>query len=274
MAGHAPSPSALINGHAPSPTGVDAIEPSPAELSGPSSAEGALRSGKERHPFQPGSEVRIDAAERLRPLCGVSGCGMVANAQRHRGFAPPKAPVKHRRPKVGVMAEPTPVEPAWEVHLLAHAIDVALDLPTDKLGWLLRLRLAEARRTLGEDFPGLIAEARSLESAFEGGGGDPVESDSGTRVPQTRPLSIGFTPNPVRAARKLRRGIRNDRVRALFDRAIEAGWHARATGSGHIALLGPGAEHLSLSTTMTADGHGWGNLRSAARRMGIDVAGL
>ena len=75
--------------------------------------------------------------------------------------------------------------------------------------------------------------------------------------------------------RSLRRGIRSDRVRGLFDRATDAGWSAKELGSGHLGLFAPdGRTRLTISMTAKGDGHGWLNVRADAKRAGLDVAGL
>lgn len=75
-------------------------------------------------------------------------------------------------------------------------------------------------------------------------------------------------------AREVTKGIRNDRVRELATRAVAQGWTPRKTGDGHLRLEHAGHPPLVLSMTGTADGRSWRNARAAARRRGLDVAGL
>lgn len=52
-----------------------------------------------------------------------------------------------------------------------------------------------------------------------------------------------------------RRAFRNDRIRALYDRAIEAGWSARMGGDGHVQMYAPdgnGRMSLSISSSDAA----------------------
>lgn len=55
--------------------------------------------------------------------------------------------------------------------------------------------------------------------------------------------------------RSLRRAFRNDRMRALYDRARDTGWAAVLDGGGHVRMTSPdGKTVMTLSTTAVAKG--------------------
>jgi len=225
----------------------------------------------EPHEFNEGLEVALDKRGYRLRLCRPP-CGAPANAPQHRGYGAHKrgyVPKSQRAP----VAPPVPV-PTWEAHLLAHAIDVALDLPTSGLSWRVRTRLILVRQALAEDFPGLVVGEKPIDSIMQTAA-EIIDLPSRTRTrraPEAPPPST--VPNPIRATRKLRRGIRNDRVRALFDRATAQGWLGRTLGSGHIEMRGPDGARLVISETSNGMGRGWDNARAQAKRLGIDTAGL
>lgn len=65
----------------------------------------------------------------------------------------------------------------------------------------------------------------------------------------------------------LRRSIRNDKMRSLFDQAIAAGWAARRDGRGHIRLSPPdGGPFLSMSGTSNGLGRSVQNAEATFKR--------
>ena len=52
----------------------------------------------------------------------------------------------------------------------------------------------------------------------------------------------------------LRRSIRNDRMKQVYDQAIAAGWIARLRGSGHIRMTAPNDKRTFLTISVTASG--------------------
>lgn len=218
-----------------------------------------------RHPFIPSGNYVDRPPDKIgriwhRQLCGE--CGLFQNAVRHRGVASPEpqkaAPAK-RQPVV--RAERIKV-PEAELALLAIAVDQALALPADSLGWKLRLRLAEIRPLIEiPTFP-TMAVSHVEEAVTE------VMTEA---VPALKPIA-----RPVAPAGKqysILRGIRHDKVRELVKRAMAQGWSVSKTGSGHIAL-DKGKQRIIMSGTSTGAGRSWGNARSQARKYGIDVTGL
>ena len=69
----------------------------------------------------------------------------------------------------------------------------------------------------------------------------------------------------------VKRGIRNDKLRKLFDTAVKQGWTAEVDGAGHVKLTDPRTlERFQISTT--AGGHrSYLNTRAQAKRAGLDV---
>jgi hypothetical protein len=67
--------------------------------------------------------------------------------------------------------------------------------------------------------------------------------------------------------RDLRRAIRNDQMRRVYDRAIEHGWTAERRGSDHLWLTSPdGAARMTMSTTAVAQGRGVLNNEAVLKR--------
>lgn len=67
--------------------------------------------------------------------------------------------------------------------------------------------------------------------------------------------------------RALRRSIRNDRQRDLYDQALALGWTARMGGSNHLRLLAPdGTTAMTISCTTSGNGRGVQNNLSILKR--------
>ena len=67
-------------------------------------------------------------------------------------------------------------------------------------------------------------------------------------------------------------GWRSGTQRTIFRTAVKAGWTWRLNGEGHIAMTSPdGAHHLTLSRSANDKGRQAANLKSMARRAGLDV---
>jgi hypothetical protein len=70
-----------------------------------------------------------------------------------------------------------------------------------------------------------------------------------------------------RATPPNRRAFRNDRIRALFDKAVDAGWTHRYGGDGHVQMASPdGKTRMSLSTTASDAARGVQNAEAIWKR--------
>jgi len=239
------------------------------------SAPLALRPG-DYHDFVPG-EAFVDAAGHNRVRCYL--CGKPANAPSHRspermaaataamraGRHRPKKPtllpaIVHVAPApvAQPVAQPIQAPPDWKLYLLRHAVELALDAGIDDDAVALRAR--ELQRALRSRFYG----TRTPEPK----GATPKI----VAKPLTEPRQTVITSDE---ARRVAKTFRGDKQRALFLRAVDAGWRFDRTGTGHVRLLGPEGQTLIVSTTAIADrGHGYRNLRADAKRKGLDVEGL
>src|SRR5262245_8122346 len=230
------------------------------------------------HPFRLGLLTTTGKRGQVIRLCDQ--CGKPGNAPGHRAEAIRQAglPVPPKpEPKARTRAARSPTSraatsvragslPAAELVGLAIAIDRALALPPDALGWRLRLRLADVRPLLGLPvYPTLAAPDAEP---------DPEAPDT-----HLRKLRPALAPKPLPVARDatyagILRGIQSTRNRNLVRRAHESGWAVALTGAGHVSLR-RGDTVLNVSTTQREGrGHGWANLRADAKRAGIDVTGL
>ena len=53
----------------------------------------------------------------------------------------------------------------------------------------------------------------------------------------------------------LRRAFASDRLRKVYQRAVDLGWLAKVHGDGHVAMYSPdGSTHITLSTTASDNG--------------------
>lgn len=69
------------------------------------------------------------------------------------------------------------------------------------------------------------------------------------------------------ARTNLRRAFRNDRMRALYDRAIDYGWSATLDGAGHVRMVSPDSKTVMvLSTTAVAQGRSVLNNEAVLKR--------
>lgn len=243
------------------------------------------RERAEKHPFDPtGGQVVIDARGHRYPACRV--CGQKSFTIAHRGLATVPTPTPLRVvpvPHDRTTTPSTPVRtardririPDAEVAGLAIAIDRVLALPDDVVDWKLRLRLQGARELIDVPvFPTLDRRLVDDGGSEDEGRGEAstLPTDSVTPTVKSTPLP----PSPVVNARRILTGIRSSRVRELAKRAQSAGFELTMTGGGHLAMS-KGSHRIITSMTMAdsrRDGHGWGNLRSEAKRAGIDVTGL
>lgn len=159
----------------------------------------------------------------------------------------------------GISHEPTNVErvPPWQ--LKALELHVAEALRVD-VSYALRILLLDTQRAIRSELsPTTVRHAPDVE------------------LPATRPATV--TPprhdQPLSAGTStIGRGIRNDRFRALYARAVSEGWAPKPTGSGHVRLTGPSGSSFVISITSDGGGRAFRNTRAQAKRAGLDVTGL
>jgi len=227
------------------------------------------------HEYRAGPGVMADKRGRRHGLC--ADCGKPANAPYHRrgwrGLAPLPKPAPRTRaargapsPRASAGVRAGRSLPAAELVMVAVAVDRALALPADALGWRLRMRLADIRPLLGvPTYPTLAAPDHEPDE--DAPGADLVE-----HRPELRPKTLPLADDARIVG--LLRGIQSGKNRELVKRARDQGWDVAMTGSGHIALS-KGQSRILVSTTQREGrGRGWANLRADARRAGIDVTGL
>lgn len=76
----------------------------------------------------------------------------------------------------------------------------------------------------------------------------------------------------ISQARALVRSIRSDKIRDLTEKAIEAGFDAYYSGSGHLRLVNPeNGASVWLSTTSNGAARAFKNTRAALKRAGLDL---
>lgn len=259
------------------------------------------------HSFVASPSTFVDKANRTRIACAI--CGKPSNAWSHRSAAamaasvakirstkaskpnpeavawhelPPKLPpgpkpALEARPLESIRPKaPSPRIADWRLTLLRLAIEQALNAD---LSMVLRMRLTEAQRALRSDLYGTVAIALP-ESSHSDAKPELPKAPSPTApdtLPAARPSppEVSLSKGRVDGARQAARAFRGDKQRALFLRAVDAGWDWAATGSGHMRIVGPTGAVVIISTTAIADrGHGYRNLKSQAKRAGLDVEGL
>ena len=254
--------------------------------------------GAERHAFVSGPDVVTASNGRRIPQCAT--CGKAKNSQRHRAYRPlvkrqgKAAPVLVESPPytppvtpsvsvppgmVPMSALPPLEDPPEYVHAGALALALALDAVLDS-----------------EDGAGLSVTATVYATGLRSMLGVPrfrATRLAAVEVVPDRPklatrdvdlsavAGVPWAARPkakdrpeVSRARAATKGIRNDKMRALATRAIASGWTPRHMGDGHLRLERAGQAPLTISTTANGAARGWHNVRSAARRRGIDVADL
>lgn len=248
------------------------------------------------HRFDPSQTVVIrDARGHSTPAC--LACGKAKRATEHGGLSNPLPPVDDAE-YVAPTPAPTPIRPATlrslprpakrpaetptpavrvaksvdrmpaELVLAALTIDRLLALPDDLVDWRLRTRLQGARDLIAIPvFPTL--DVRLTPEVVDETETPPVDNVEVNRT------AVPITPAPAIAIRGILAGIRNDRIRELVKRASADGWTVGKTGSGHVSIA-KGKQRMILSTTSNDGrmGHGWGNVRATAKRVGLDVTGL
>lgn len=241
------------------------------------------------HPFKPGGPLVPDSRGRRNPSC--LACGAIARARRHwtpeqSAAAALKQGASRRRsnawrrlaegprgspqvlppPQLAAL-EPVPRVADWRLSMLRLALDQSLEGPS--LSFALRRSLLDARAALRSELYGLPATDRVEPPTHAAVDYGPA------RVGPLEPLARPSPQVEESSARRraLSRKIRDDRTRALVERAVAAGWQWRVTGTGHVALTGPAGESLVMSAT-PSDHRGYLNNRARARRLGLDVSGL
>lgn len=235
----------------------------------------------ERHEHQPGGAPFADRRGRLHPTC--LACGSTANSPLHRtGPTMPRRPRARPAPVVSLACMPR------ELVMLAYACDAVAELPVAVAGWRVQLRAAELRDALGgiprperELWRAPVVELDPAEpvavmapTAFINGSVEGSRFDHRARqgeLPVPR-LVDTVEQSALARAKQQTRGIQDRRSRELALRAVVAGYQLRRGRGGHW-ILEHGTARLVIAGS-TGDHRAWLNLRSQARRQGIDVEGL
>lgn len=189
----------------------------------------------------------------------------VAIVERHRErIDQPSARVE---PPASVFPRLTPAsrpdenvgEPAaWQLRALALMLDEALHV---ELSYALRIQLLDAQRAVRS---ALAPTTVRSKPAVAPDPPKPAPSSPARSTPA--PLGPGYS--------RIARGIRNDRERALYQRAVEAGWMPKVLGDGHLRLTSPSGAVFVLSMTTNGGGRSYRNDKAGAKRAGLDVSGL
>ena len=250
------------------------------------------RERAERHPFDESSTVFVsDARGHRTPACLT--CGKTRRATEHGGLSAPLPPVVptdpatprplrvvtdaplSAPPRTAARPRPTKITPpAAEIAMVALAIDRLLAMPEEAVDVRLRMRLSSARELLAcPPFPTMdVRLTDPVDPLVQADDDDPLAAPSivATFAPR-RPLE----PDRAIGQRSVVAGIRSDKYRELARRALQAGFTAHKTGSGHLSLDKGGTRIiLSMTAETGRRGHSWGNARAEAKRAGIDVTGL
>jgi hypothetical protein len=165
---------------------------------------------------------------------------------------------------------------AREVYLLAYAIDALLELPTDAVGWRLRLRAVDTRAAIPE--VAVLEEPwRRRIAEPEPGVPEPVLPPPAPVLPPPHPISDRapdrVPTSELSRARQMTHGISNGHARELAIRAVLAGYQFRRSSGGHY-VLEQGRKRITLSGSAADRGRSWANTKAHAKRLGIDVEGL
>ena len=241
------------------------------------------------HLFRPGRRVLVASDGRRFARCAT--CGQTKRFAAHRQAArlaaglDPRDPrvIRRESPQAGRAVPPPPDRPTvakdsdppapiaipnvaplpWQLHLLDLALETTL-----------RADIAYATRVLALDLQRAVrSELRAPATTRPAPVGAPaIDAHKPRRlrvVSDDEPLS----PGSGAQLRRIARGIRSERVRALFLRAVESGWQWRLTGDGHLRVTGPAGLPLVLSTTGDR-GRGYANAKAKAKRLGLAVDDL
>lgn len=245
-----------------------------------------IESSSSAHAFVDDGRRELGPAGRSYAICAVCGRrrigvshGRVDPERRRRAhYRPPRQPKPKPQPRrrAADLVEPTP----REILELALMLDAVLELPDGLVDWRVLLRsqalrdaLPEIPRSSGIRAPEQTMPAPSSSRARSDGAGTSQDAPRATLALVAQPTLIEHAPRSDRSrARALTKSIPDRRVRELCARGIVAGFGLRHAGSGHW-ILERGAERVTMSGT-PAGGRAWSNIRSHARRVGIDVEGL
>lgn len=206
----------------------------------------------DRHAFVDSGETMTDAKGRHLRLCDV--CLKPKIGTGHDAQAQPAA----RTPLTARVVRKAPL--AREVRMLALALDAVLDAPIDNIGWRVYIRSLDLRKAIPID--------RDADSK-------PIEQIEKPLPPPEDVSNLHYTapPAPVRArASAATKGIRDDRMREIANRAIADGWIGSRTGSGHYRLT-KGGQAIVIGMNVS-DNRAWKNAKAKARQLGINVEGL
>lgn len=246
----------------------------------------------EPHPFVLG-EVRQDRRGARLAYCAT--CGTAARGRMNLRTHPPAASPAEAEPQLSPTPEPAPwqppkapprrrgrrpgyMTPAWELRLLAIALDRAILAGPDRVGWRPLLRIQDLRKVLEEAGlpPEPAHELTPVPSAAGDGESPPAAEDSAPPPPAPQLSAYGHVQQSTKArARQATKAIRDPQTRALAVRAVSLGASIRRNGQGHLVLEGgPLRTRLTVSGSSNGRGRAWPNVRAAAKRAGLDVEGL
>jgi hypothetical protein len=251
-----------IHPFVPSPTGERVT--TPGKLGTPASWPACAVCGQ---PARSGHKRASPTTSRARdsvPASTIPPVGAGISRPTPERAAERAAVVERYRERVAV--GPAPVEPnvehapPWQ--LKALELHVAEALRVD-VSYALRILLLDTQRAIRSELaPTTVRRAPAVEPPKP----PPVEHRPVEPPRADAPLSAGLSV--------VARGIRNDKMRDLFRRAIGAGWSPKVLGNGHLRLTGPTGSSFTLSMTSDCGARAYKNDRAQAKRAGLDVTGL
>lgn len=227
------------------------------------------------HVFVDSGARRVDTVGRSLKVCAVCDRTLIGRGHRRPDaatdrqaeqarVAPPDAApeAEDRSPRrVAELAEP------WQVSMLRLALDQVLALDPDAVGWRLRMRAADLAVALhvGLDDAPVLPELDPLRPEYV----DVDERDSHGAEP-----SELVRPSRRHESKWLRRLLGASGLWPIAERALDSGWTARREGGGmRVAFLSPNGRD-TFRMHSSGEGRSYANARAAARRAGLDTAGL
>ena len=223
------------------------------------------------HEFAPSGRSRINARGRALPICLECDAPNLSPVHwpKLRGLEiAPKSKAKPGarlgRPPGSRTKRPADTHLPWQLRMLAIACDQAMIAGPDVVGWRAFLEAKSLRDSITE-MPADPIVARELRAV-------PTAAEPEIAAQRVEILSVAKPT--ISRARNATKGIRSDRMRALAVRAISLGAQPTRRGD-HLRLTGgPLQAPVTISTTSNGLGRSWLNLKAAAKRAGLDVAGL
>ena len=226
------------------------------------------------HAFVDSGRRRVDTVGRSLRVCAVCDRTLIGRGHRRPDAATDRQPEQARvaPPDAAPEAEdrsPRQVAEPWQVSMLRLALDQVLALPADSVGWRLRMRAADLAvalhvGTFAEDGP-IDPQLDPLRPEYV----DVDERDSHGAEP-----SREVRPSKRHGAKWLRSRFAACGMWPIIERALDHGWTARREGGGmRVVLLSPNGVD-SFRMHASGEPRSYENARAAARRAGLDTAGL